>query len=52
MDDSRPFTPSLDWGYALFGSLVWVGKAWVIAAVCTMAVLFVLARSTTWGRQF
>ena len=46
------FTPSLDWGNELIASLVWVAKAWVISAVCTLAVLAVLARYTTWGRQF
>ncbi len=46
------FQPSLDWGHALFDSLLWVGKAWFIAAVCTLAVLFVIARFTTWGSQF
>ena len=30
------FQPSLDWGHALFDSLLWVGKAWFIAAVCTL----------------
>ena len=46
------FRPSLDWGHAVFDSLVWVGKAWLIAAVCTLVVLFVIARITTWGQQF
>lgn len=46
------FTPSLNWGDELFTSLVWVAKAWVIAAVCTLVVLALLARFTTWGRQF
>ena len=46
------FTPSLDWGDELITSLLWVAKAWVIAAVCTLVILAVLARYTTWGRQF
>src|SRR5689334_5484135 len=46
------FTPSLDWGDELVTSLLWVARAWAIAAVCTVAVLAVLARFTTWGRQF
>ncbi len=46
------FTPSLDWGDELITSLLWVAKAWVIAAVCTLVIVAVLARYTTWGRQF
>ena len=46
------FTPSLDWGDELITSLLWVAKAWVFAAVCTLVILAVLARYTTWGRQF
>lgn len=46
------FTPSLDWGNELITSLVWVSKAWVISAACTLAVLAVLARYTTWGRRY
>jgi vitamin B12/bleomycin/antimicrobial peptide transport system ATP-binding/permease protein len=52
MDETKPFTPSLDWGHAFFDSLLWIGKAWLIAAVCTMSVLFVIARYTRWGREF
>ena len=33
-------------------SLVWIAKAWVIAAVCTLVVLVLIGRFTTWGRQF
>ncbi len=46
------FTPTLDWGNEVVASLLWVAKAWVIAAVCTLIVLWLLARFTTWGRQF
>jgi putative ATP-binding cassette transporter len=46
------FTPSLNWGDELITSLLWVAKAWAIAAVCTLVVLALLARYTTWGRQF
>ena len=46
------FTPSLNWGDELITSMLWVAKAWVIAAVCTLAILALLARFTTWGRQF
>ena len=46
------FTPSLNWGDELITSLLWVARAWAIAAVCTVVVLALLARFTTWGRQF
>ena len=46
------FTPSLDWGDELIASALWVAKAWVTAAVGMVVVLALLARYTTWGRQF
>ncbi|WP_019972840.1 ABC transporter ATP-binding protein/permease [Mycobacterium sp. 141] len=46
------FTPTLDWGNEILASVLWVAKAWVVGAVVTLAVLAVLARTTTWGRQF
>jgi putative ATP-binding cassette transporter len=46
------FTPSLNWGDELITSLLWVVRAWAIAAVCTLVVLALLARLTAWGRQF
>lgn len=46
------FSPSLDWGSELVASVLWVAKAWVIAAACTLVVLGLLARFTMWGRQF
>lgn len=46
------FTPSLNWGSELVGSLIWVAKAWAISMVATVGVLALLARFTTWGRQF
>lgn len=46
------FTPSLDWGNEIAASLLWVGKAWAISALTMVAVLALLARLTTWGRQF
>src|SRR5690349_14777152 len=48
----EPFTPSLNWGDELITSALWVAKAWAIAAVGMVAVLALLARYTTWGRQF
>ncbi len=52
MDNTKPFSPSLDWGDALVDSLLWVGRAWAIAAACTLVVLISIARFTVWGRQF
>ncbi len=46
------FTPSLDWGDELVASALWVAKAWAIAAVGMVVVLALVARFTTWGRQF
>jgi putative ATP-binding cassette transporter len=46
------FSPSLDWGNELVTSVLWVARAWAIAAVCTVVVLALLARFTVWGRQF
>lgn len=46
------FTPTLDWGSELWTSLKWIATAWVIAAVCTLVVLTLLGRYTTWGKQF
>ena len=51
MEDGM-FTPTLDWGNELLTSLEWIAKAWVIAAVCTLVILVLIARYTTWGRQF
>ena len=46
------FTPSLDWAHELVPSLVWILKAWVLAAGGALLVLFLLARFTLWGRQY
>lgn len=46
------YKPSLDWTHEMRNSLLWSGKAWVITAVLTVIVLVLLARYTTWGRQF
>ena len=46
------FTPSLNWGDEVITSLLWVARAWAIAAVCTLVVMALVARFTTWGRQF
>ena len=46
------YEPSLDWANELAQSLLWTAKAWLITAVATLIVLVLLARLTTWGRQF
>jgi putative ATP-binding cassette transporter len=46
------YKPSVDWGHELPNSLIWTGKAWLITAAITFAVLFLLIRYTVWGRQF
>jgi len=46
------FTPTLDWGNEWRASLIWIAEAWVIAAVATVAILALIFRYTTWGRQF
>ncbi len=46
------FTPSLNWGNEVVGSLLWVAKAWGISAVSVLLALAMIARYTTWGRQF
>ena len=45
------FNRPLDWGHALFDSLLWVGGL-VHRGSVHLAVLFVTARFTTWGSQF
>lgn len=46
------FTPTLDWSAEWLTSLWWIAKAWAIAAVATMVILFLIAKFTSWGRQF
>ena len=46
------YTPSLNWGDELITSALWVVKASAIASFVTVAVLALVARYTTWGRQF
>ena len=46
------FTPTLDWGSELWKSLVWIARAWAIAAVSTMVILTLIGRFTMWGKQF
>ena len=44
------YTPSLNWGDELIASALWVVKASAIASFCTVAVLALVARYTTWGK--
>ncbi len=46
------YQPSLDWANEISLSLLWAGKAWLITALTAVVVLVLLARFTTWGRQF
>ena len=46
------FKPSLDWANEIPHSLLWAGKAWLITSVAAVLILVLLARYTTWGRQF
>ena len=48
----EPYESSMDWAHELVPSLIWILRAWAIAAVATVAVLFLLARFTVWGRQY
>ena len=46
------FSPSLNWGAELAVSLLWIAKVWVYTAIPTLVVLVLIAKFTTWGRQF
>ncbi len=46
------FTPTLDWGNELWKSVMWIARAWAIAAVSTMVILVLIGRFTTWGKQY
>jgi vitamin B12/bleomycin/antimicrobial peptide transport system ATP-binding/permease protein len=50
MDET--FTPSLVWGDELIASALWVAKASVFAAIGIVVAGALLARYTTWGRQY
>lgn len=45
-------TESIDWGNELWASLTWIGIVFGIALAVMLAVGFLLARLTTWGRQY
>ena len=46
------FTPSYNWGAAPLDSLIWIGRAWVISAICLVVVLITLRYVSVWGRQY
>ncbi len=48
----KPFKPSIDWSAAFIDSVRWIAIAWVISAVCTVAVLMLVRYLTVWGRQY
>src|SRR5579875_1099538 len=51
-DRDATFHPSLHWGTALPESLRWIALAWLISAVCVLAILVLLRFTTRWGRQY
>ncbi len=46
------FTPSLDWSNETSTSLLWILRAWGISAACVMVALLLIARYTSWGKQY
>lgn len=46
------YSPSLDWAHELVPSLLWILKTLVISAAALLVVAALIARYTTWGRQF
>lgn len=46
------FAPTLDWSSEVWTSLWWIVQGWGYAAVATLVVVTLIARFTTWGRQF
>jgi len=46
------FKPSYNWAAAPINSLLWIGKAWIISAICLMVALVVLRYTSVWGRQY
>ena len=46
------FVPTLDWDNELWKTVVWVGRAWAIAAVITMLILILIVQFTKWGKQY
>ena len=46
------FRPSIDWSHEFVNSTLWVLQVWVITALSLLVVLFLIGRTTEWGRQF
>lgn len=46
------YKPTLNWGHELVPSLLWIFKAWAISGAAVLVVAVLIARYTTWGRQF
>jgi putative ATP-binding cassette transporter len=46
------YSPSLNWGHVLVPSLLWVLRTTVISALALLLVAALVARYTTWGKQF
>jgi vitamin B12/bleomycin/antimicrobial peptide transport system ATP-binding/permease protein len=46
------FRPSIDWSHEFLNSTLWVLQVWVITASSLLVVLFLVGRTTEWGRQF
>jgi vitamin B12/bleomycin/antimicrobial peptide transport system ATP-binding/permease protein len=46
------YTPSLAWDHEIVRSLEWVLKAGLISAAVLLIIAALLARYTTWGRQY
>lgn len=46
------FKPSIDWGDQFAASVWWIAEAWVISAVCALALAVLLVRHATWARRF
>ncbi|MBV8927832.1 MAG: ABC transporter ATP-binding protein/permease, partial [Mycobacteriaceae bacterium] len=48
----KPFKPSIDWGHELIPTLFWVARAWAVCAICLLLLGVLVARYSSWGRQF
>ncbi|MGK2882024.1 MAG: ABC transporter ATP-binding protein/permease [Mycobacterium sp.] len=50
--DLEPFEYVIDWGRAPLESLSWIAIAWVISALVTLVILYLIGKFTVWGSQF
>ncbi|MUL74960.1 ABC transporter ATP-binding protein/permease [Mycolicibacterium sp. CBMA 226] len=46
------FTPSINWGNQLAESAWWIVHAWLMSAICVLALGFLLIRYLTWAQRF